>query len=40
VTAKAGLNKPDREYGPLWSVGALWVDVNNDGLLASWSSIT
>jgi hypothetical protein len=33
VTAKAGLNKPDPEYGPLWSVAALWVDVNNDGLL-------
>ena len=33
VTAKAGLNKPDPEYGPLWAVGAVWVDVNNDGLL-------
>jgi enediyne biosynthesis protein E4 len=33
VTAKAGLNKPDPEYGPLWSVGAVWLDVNNDGLL-------
>jgi enediyne biosynthesis protein E4 len=33
VTAKAGLNKLDPEYGPLWSVGAVWVDVNNDGLL-------
>jgi hypothetical protein len=33
VTAKAGLGKPDLEYGPLWSVGAIWVDVNNDGLL-------
>jgi hypothetical protein len=33
VTAKAGLNRPDPEYGPLWSVGAVWVDVNNDGLL-------
>jgi len=33
VTAKAGLNKPDTEFGPLWSVGAVWVDVNNDGLL-------
>jgi hypothetical protein len=33
VTAKAGLNKPDPEYGTLWSVGAVWVDVNNDGLL-------
>jgi enediyne biosynthesis protein E4 len=33
VTSKAGLNKPDSEYGPLWSVGAVWVDVNNDGLL-------
>lgn len=33
VTAKAGLNKSDPEYGPLWSVGGAWVDVNNDGLL-------
>jgi enediyne biosynthesis protein E4 len=33
VTAKAGLNKPYAEYGPLWSVAAAWVDVNNDGLL-------
>jgi len=33
VTTKAGLNKPDKEHGPLWSVAAAWVDVNNDGLL-------
>jgi enediyne biosynthesis protein E4 len=33
VTAKAGLAAPDPQYGPLWSVGAAWVDVNNDGLL-------
>jgi enediyne biosynthesis protein E4 len=34
VTAKAGLNKSDDpQYGPLWSVTAAWVDVNNDGLL-------
>jgi hypothetical protein len=33
VTTKAALNKPDPEYGPLWSVGAAWIDVNNDGLL-------
>jgi hypothetical protein len=33
VTAKAGLDHVDPEYGPLWSVGAVWVDVNNDGLL-------
>ena len=33
VTEQAGLNKPDAEYGPLWSVGAAWVDINNDGLL-------
>jgi enediyne biosynthesis protein E4 len=33
VTAKAALNKPDAEYGPLWSVAGAWVDVNNDGLL-------
>jgi len=33
VTDKAGLSAPDKEFGPLWSVGAAWVDVNNDGLL-------
>jgi hypothetical protein len=33
VTEKAGLAQPDKDYGPLWSVGAAWVDVNNDGLL-------
>jgi hypothetical protein len=33
VTAKAGLNQADSQYGPLWSVGGAWVDVNNDGLL-------
>jgi hypothetical protein len=33
VTEKAGLSQPDKQYGPLWSVGAAWVDVNNDGLL-------
>lgn len=33
VTAKAGLNQPDKEFGPLWSVGGAWVDVNNDGRL-------
>jgi len=33
VTEKAGLAQPDAEFGPLWSVGAAWVDVNNDGLL-------
>jgi hypothetical protein len=33
VTAKAGLDHPDAEYGPLWSVAAVWVDVNGDGLL-------
>ncbi len=34
VTAKAGLNKSnDPQYGPLWSVTAAWVDINNDGLL-------
>jgi hypothetical protein len=33
VTAKAGLNQPDPQHGPLWTVGAAWVDVNNDGLL-------
>jgi enediyne biosynthesis protein E4 len=34
ITRKAGLDKStDPEYGPLWSVAAAWVDVNNDGLL-------
>jgi enediyne biosynthesis protein E4 len=33
VTTKAGLAQVDKDYGPLWSVGAAWVDVNNDGLL-------
>ncbi len=33
VTHQAGLDKPDTQYGPLWSVGGAWVDVNNDGLL-------
>jgi hypothetical protein len=33
ATEKAGLAQPDKEYGPLWSVGAGWVDVNNDGFL-------
>ncbi|KAA6456619.1 CRTAC1 family protein [Acidobacteria bacterium AB60] len=34
VTRKAGLDKVnDPEFGPLWAVAAVWVDVNNDGLL-------
>jgi len=33
VTDKAGLTFADSEFGPLWSVGAAWVDVNNDGWL-------
>jgi hypothetical protein len=34
VTKQAGLDQwADPEYGPLWSVAAVWVDVNNDGLL-------
>jgi hypothetical protein len=34
VTKKAGLDKwNDPEYGPLWAEAAVWVDVNNDGLL-------
>ncbi|MCG6925727.1 MAG: CRTAC1 family protein [Acidobacteria bacterium] len=31
VTEKAGFNKPDPEYGTLWSVAAAWVDYDNDG---------
>ena len=34
VTASAGItNRADPEFGPLWAVGAVWLDVNNDGLL-------
>lgn len=37
VTVKAGLdgplNHPDPEFGPFWAITAVWVDVNNDGLL-------
>ena len=37
VTVKAGLdaslNHPDPEFGPRWAITAVWVDVNNDGLL-------
>jgi enediyne biosynthesis protein E4 len=33
VTAAAGLNHQDADFGPLWSVAAVWVDVNGDGLL-------
>jgi hypothetical protein len=34
VTEKAGVGRwKDPEFGPLWSVAAAWVDVNNDGLL-------
>ncbi|MEJ2007717.1 MAG: CRTAC1 family protein [Acidobacteriota bacterium] len=34
VTAKAGLGRwTDPEFGPLWAITGVWVDVNNDGLL-------
>ena len=37
VTAKSGLDAaligPDPEFGPFWAIAAVWVDVNNDGLL-------
>jgi hypothetical protein len=33
VTEKAGLSNLDKRYGPLWSTGAAWADVNNDGRL-------
>jgi hypothetical protein len=37
VTAKAlpgaAAGATDSQYGPLWSVGGAWLDVNNDGLL-------
>src|SRR5690348_998580 len=37
VTVKSGLdavlNKRDPQYGAYWEITAVWVDVNNDGLL-------
>src|ERR1017187_9263516 len=34
VTGKAGIsNLPDPKYGPMWGITAVWMDVNNDGLL-------
>jgi hypothetical protein len=37
VTVKSGLdaslNRPDPEFGSWWAITAVWVDVNNDGLL-------
>ena len=37
VTVKSGLdaaiNRPDPQFGPWWEVTAVWLDVNNDGLL-------
>jgi enediyne biosynthesis protein E4 len=33
VTERSGLSQLDKEFGPLWSVGAGWLDVNDDGLL-------
>ncbi len=33
VTAESGLATTDDKLGPLWSVGAAWIDFNSDGLL-------
>ncbi len=34
VTAAAGIrNSPDPQFGPMWAIGGVWGDVNNDGLL-------
>ena len=33
VTAGAGITSMDPQYGPLWAITGVWVDVNNDGLL-------
>ncbi len=34
VTARAGLsNAPDPQFGPMWAITGVWMDVNNDGLL-------
>ena len=29
----ASLNRADPQYGTLWAITAVWVDINNDGLL-------
>lgn len=33
VTARSGLTAEDKQYGPLWGVGAAWIDYNGDGKL-------
>jgi hypothetical protein len=34
VTAKAGIrNAPDPQFGPMWAIAGVWLDVNNDGFL-------
>jgi enediyne biosynthesis protein E4 len=33
VTKTAGIRATHPEYGPLWSVGGVWLDYNNDGHL-------
>ncbi len=33
VTARSGLSAEDKQYGPLWGVGAVWFDYNGDGRL-------
>jgi enediyne biosynthesis protein E4 len=33
VTDKAGVSLPDNEFGPLWAVGAAWLDYDKDGRL-------
>ncbi len=34
VTVQAGMDHTkDPEFGPLWAITGVWVDVNNDGLL-------
>ena len=33
VTARAGITSLDPQFGPLWAITGVWVDVNNDGLL-------
>lgn len=33
VSEKAGINRPDPQYGPLWAIAGVWADVNGDALL-------
>jgi len=33
ITREAGLSAEDPEFGPLWAIGGVWADFDNDGWL-------